>query len=427
MALGDTTTLDFMMAKVYSSEGYIAPYERAKARFFDSCKDFKNGGAITGSGFNFVIRTKGSHSNGFVAESADFPTYVAPDGLNAEVDNCQWGGTVAWSEYAMRVIRDKGVIGAADVIADHVKLVMSEHGSLMNRGSLGDSTARLAVIQTTTDTLTTFVARNPENVFQLREGMRVDFVDSSGVKQGATETIDTINDATRTVTIGSARTLTAGWGVVQAGNTLLGMNGLRGTADDGTYQAVIYGLTKATDVEVKGQVLDATSGTQSISTSLLRKGCGQVKRKVELVPDVFWCNDGVLSAYQDHLEPSRIFTSGPGQLHDLKNGNAAKTVFVYGGKAIPFEVDNDLPARELFMFPKELWRKHIASPTNWIGDGTKENGSSSPIFLQATAASGTGYSLAKYAGVYGFGNLACLQPKGTLVIRSIADSELAGD
>lgn len=421
--LNDTTTLSYVMATVYSQEKYIAPHERQKARFWDSAQELKDGGEITGSGFKFVIETKGSHANGSVAESADFPEYTAPAGLVAEVDNVQWASSLAFSEYAIRVIKDRGVIGARNVIADGVRRTMREHGMLMNRLSLGASTARIAVVDATTDTLTTFVARKPEHTRQLREGMQIDFVDSSGVKQGATETIDTINHETATVTIGSNRTLTAGWGVVQKGTSLLGMSGLRGTVDDGTYQATIYGLTKSSDVEVKGQVLDATSGTQTITEALIRKGCSRIEDLVDLTPDVAWCNQSVVNAHLDQLTGQRLFAVTGAGVPSYDTGNKAKIGFTYNGKFVPFEVDRDLPVREMFLFPKELWRKHITSPTNWVGDGTKEGGSSAPILLQATAASGTGYSLAKHAGLYGTGNIACLQPKGTLVIRSIAVSD----
>lgn len=423
MALGSTSTLSYIMATVYSQEKYIAPHERQKARFWDAAQELKDGGEITGSGFKFVIETKGSHANGSVAESADIPTYEAPVGLVAEVDNIQWASGLSFSEYALRVIKEKGVIGARNVIADGVRRTMREHGMLMNRLSLGASTARIAVVDATTDTLTTFVARMPEHTRQLREGMRIDFVDSSGVKQGATETIDTINHETRTVTIGSNRTLTAGWGVVQAGSTLLGMSGLRGTVDDGTYQTVIYGLTKATDVEVKGQVLDATAGTQTISEALVRKGCSRIEDMIDIGPDEAWCNQSVVNAYLDQLTPSRIFSVSGSGVPSYDTGNKAKQGFTYNGKFVEFKVDRDLPVRELFLTPRELWRKHLTAKTNWVGDGTGENGSSSPVFLQATAASGTGYSLAKHGGLYGAGALACLQPKGTLVIRSIAVSD----
>ena len=107
--------------------------------------------------------------------------------------------------------------------------------------------------------------------------------------------------------------------------------------------------------------------------------------------------------------------------------NLQEIGFQHNGRFIPFKIESDLPARELFILTKNLFRRHVLRKANWIGDNIGPDGSPTAVLMQAPASAGQTYSLQKVAGMLWAGNLAHLQPKANTVINEISDEELAGD
>jgi hypothetical protein len=429
-----TSTFAGLLVETFSRDRVFAPFERSMAKFHASTMDWDDE-PPTGRGRTFGIRTKDAHSTGTVSEAAgSTPTLRQPEILQANIDAVQCVGVCGWTELMMSTGQGLGTLGP-DVISDHIEMTTRNVMQLLNRMSLGHGTARLAVVQDTTVAATTFICRNPEHVLQLRENMTIDWydTDTGGSKQGITETIDEIDFETRTVTIGNARSLTAGWGVYQALTSAISTYGiapfgLRAWADNGELTSAIGGITRSGNPGVNANVLTTATGTQPYSEKLMRKGINRIFFACGMEPDEAWTNKGVISEHLNHLVGDRRFTLNPGEnTPKYRIGYREEEIgFQTGGTFIPFKCEGDFVDRELIFIRKPLFRRHQLRAVNWIGDDSGVDGVARAVLLQLPA-SGGGYELSKVAIQLGMTNYGNRMPKSICRISNIADEELAGD
>jgi hypothetical protein len=434
MAATSTSNFSGLLVETFSRDRVFAPFERSLAKFHSSTQSWEDEPPL-GRGRTFGIRTKDAHSTGTVSEAAgSTPTLRQPEILQANVDAIQCVGVCGWTELMMSAGQGLGSLGP-DVISDHIEMTTRNTMQLLNRMSLGHGTGRLAAVQDTTVTLTTFVARNPEHVLQLRDNMTIDFynLDTGGAKQGATETISEIDFETRTVTIGNARSLTAGWGVYQALTSAISTYGiapfgLRAWADNGELTSSIAGITRSGNPGVNANVLTTSSGTQPYSEKLMRKGINRIFFACGMEPDEAWTNKGIISEHLNHLVGDRRFTLNPGEnVPKYRIGYREEEIgFQTGGSFIPFKCEGDFVDRELIFIRKPMFRRHQLRNVNWIGDDSGTDGVARAVLLQLPA-SGGGYELSKIAILLGMGNYGNRMPKSICRISNIADEELAGD
>lgn len=434
MAATATSTFAGLLVETFSRDRVFAPFERSLAKFHDSTQDWTNEEPL-GKGRTFGIRTKDAHSVGSVSEAnGTTPTLRQPEVLQANVDAVQIVGAVGWTELMLSAGRGLGSLGP-DVLTDHIDMVTRNMTQAINRLSLGHGTARLAVVEAGTVTATTFVCRNPEHILQLRNNMTIDFydTDTGGSKQGATETISDIDFDTRTVTIGNARSLTAGWGVYQALTSAISTYGvapfgLRAWADNGTLTSTIAGITRSSNPGVNANVIQAASGTLLYSEKLIRKAVNRAFFSCGMEPDEAWTNKGIISEHVNHLVGDRIFTLGPGDnIPKYRIGHDEMQIgFQNGGNFIPYKCEGDLPDREIIFTKKSMFRRHQLRPMNWIGDDSGVDGVAKAMLLQLPA-SGGGYELSKVAMLLAMVNYGNRMPKSIVKVATIADEELAGD
>jgi hypothetical protein len=256
--------------------------------------------------------------------------------------------------------------------------------------------------------------------------------DTGGSLQGAVETIQSINFEARTFVIGNARTLTAGWGIYKATSTTateygIVPMGLRGINDNGTLAATLFTQTRSSNPILNATVLTATA-LQSYSEKLVAKGIDRVGFANDMDPDEIWTNKGIVREHYAHLSGNRMWTLGPGgEVPQYPIGARGAPKFVHGDKEIPFKVDRDLPARELHIICRSLYRKHVLRKPSWVGDGVGADGSVSPVLMQAPGTGSNTYALQKVAGMVGFLNFGHLMPIAGCAITNIADEHLGGD
>ena len=428
MAVLSTSTVAGALAHTYNYENYLAPHERMMTKFWDTVQDFEDGGEPVGADRSWEIVTSDSHAATTGAEGADLPAFAAPSSIQATISAIQHMSSVAWSELLLAVGKSPGTVTKVNIIDRYVEMTTRNFYQMLNRMTLGHSTGRLAVVETTTSSSTSFVCRNPEGVLQLRVGLPVGFydTDTGGTLQGSANTITAINFETRTCTITSA-SLTAGWGVYRTGTYGLGMVGLRGVADNTALVTTIYGKSRATYPSLNATVLTAGGGTQAYSEKLVRKGLNRIFFKVGVEADEIWCNQGIIGEHLNHLTGNRVFQVTGDGVPSYQIGHKDESIaFVHNGKKIPFKIESDLPARELIAIYKPWFRRHILRKPSWIGDDVGPEGSSTPVLLQVPGTTNT-YATSKIAGLLAFMALGHLQPAGTCSVREIADEELAGD
>lgn len=436
MAVTTTSNLANVLVRQYSQDDYFAPFEQNATPFLDRVESFKNE-TPSGQGLYFRLWLQDSHAAGSTAEGGDLPAVGQPIAQQGSITPIELYSSFGLSERMLSAGSKGGALQAVDVITDQVNMATRNLLFEVNRQTLtGHGSGRLAAIDTTTSSLTTFVCRLPEHVLQLRSGMKIDFydTDTAGSKQGATETIQSINFETRTVTIGSSRSLTAGWGVYRAISTSVSTygvctNGLRGIADNGTLNTTIFGITRTSFPDVNATVLTAGGGTQAYSEKLVRKAINRAffvggNSK----PDEIWTNQGIVSEHLNHTTPDRVYmVNGGGSVPDYKIGTTGAPQYSHNGQTLTFMVDGVLPSREFIVISRDYFRKHILRSTSWLADGAGAEGASGPFGFQSPASSGQNYAASKVYSIGWMGNLGCRMPKGLVRVTEVADEELAGD
>lgn len=432
MAFLTTTGFANILTVAYNREKYIAPHERFMTPFYDSVEDFADGGKPLGRQRSFFVQTGNSHSYSYVAESGNYADYTASTGLEAYVVAKEIEATLKMSTLMQLSGQGEGMMVQSDIIDQQVKSTTQDLMTALDLFTLANDAGRIAVVDATVATSSTFTAALPQSVFMLRKNQLLDFYTGSSVgEQG--KKVGYVNYSTRLVTFASGVTLnaTAGDGVYIQNSYGTGIFGLRAIVDDGTDAGTtIFGITRSTSPEVNATLINPGDGLQTYSEELVRQGCVTAKMQVGVAPDAMWCNEGVVAAHFASLTGNRVFTVGNGDSGVPKyrgGGNVDQAGVYFDGKLIPFKVDNNLPARELSLVHTPYFRRHVLKPPNWLGDNIGPEGAASPFFLQSPASSGQGYASAKIAGMNAFLNIANLQPRSCVRITGIADTLLAGD
>lgn len=430
MAFLSTTGFANILTTTYNRESFIAPHERFMTPFYNSVEDFPDGGKPLGASRKFFVSTGNPHSYSYVAEGGDYPDYTAATGLQASVTAKEIAATLKMTSLMQLAGSGEGSIVEMDVIDQQVKATAQDLMTALNFFTLANSAGKIAEVEATVATSSTFTAALPQSVFMLRKNQVLDFY--TAATPGETDkVVSFVNYKTRVVTITTTVNATAGDGVYIANSYNPGIFGLREMADDGTDGATtIFGITRSSSPEVNAYLLTAGDGLQSYSEELVRQGCIMAKMQVGVAPDAIWCNEGIVAAHFASLTGNRLFTVAVGDSGVPKyrgGGNVDQAGIYFDGKLLPFKVDNNLPAREFILCHSPYFRRHVLKPPNWWGDGIGPEGTSAPYFLQSPASSGQGYASAKVAGMNAFINLANLQPRSIVRVKDVADSVLASD
>ena len=218
-------------------------------------------------------------------------------------------------------------------------------------------------------------------------------------------------------------TLTAGWGVYLEGRFGLGINGLRGLIDDGTYTTTIHGQTRADYPSALNSVVqNVYSGGNRVELTqdMLDKGVNQVRfngGKIEF----FYGNTGVNNTFcRSNVtlrQHNQISGKGPFKTELGQDGFGSYTHY---GRSIPFHEpdDNCLPGM-LYGFQKGILRKHVASPIKFMmKDGA--------IWSRAIGAAGrpvTGYQAVAKAQM----NIGIEKPSWAMLINGLRDRGVGRD
>lgn len=426
------TTSNFanILTVTYSREKFIAPHERFMAKFYDKTKDFPDGGKPLGRQRSFFIKTGNSHSGGYVAEGGNYYDYTAPTGLEAYVVAKEIAYSLKMTTLMQLSGQGEGMMVQMDIVDEEVKSTTQDLMLGLNRATLTNSNNRLAVLEATVATSNTFTAALPQSGFMFRMNMLIDFYTASTPGETGKK-VAFFNPQTRLVTLASGVTVnaTAGDHIYQSGSYGQGIFGLRAIVDDGTdSETTIFGITRSGNPQVNATLLSGSGGYQSYSEALVRNGCIAAKMRVGVAPDAMWCNDGIFSAHVASLTGNRLFTVSVGEgVPNYKAGaNVANSGIEYDGKMLGWNIDNDLPAEELYLIHTPYFRRHVLKPPNWWGDGVGPEGTPTPQFLQSPASTGQGYASAKIAGQNTFFNMANRQPASCVRITNIADPNFSG-
>lgn len=384
-----SATLVNELLRIYSKDSLFEPTERLQTRFWDDLEEADDE-RPGGSGLRFRIIGAMGYSVGNPAEAGDFSDHTPRTQVEGTVAGAQIDSVVQVSTKFLEMAKDDGSYSGDaenEAIVETTKQLFIYADLLMG---VGHGTGQLAIVDSSVTASTTVTCALPEGCFQLRRGMTIDFanLDSGGTVQITGVQILDRNVRTRVITLDTAVTVTAGWGIYKAsvyGNPI--PNGMRNIIDRGDFASTIFGLSRvAPNTFLNSIVLDNNGSIQDFSEELVRDLLDQITQEQDMVPTQLRCNTGIIGEYLRVTVPDRIYTVGPKESTPSyqMGANQEKLAFTYGDLNIPFRPDRNLPARELYAMHRPSWRKHTLRKADWV------RAKGGPIFnLQPANAGGT--------------------------------------
>ena len=427
MAAQTTTTLDETLVRLFSRDKLFEPCERSERRFYDDMEDAEDE-RPGGAGLYFEIIGATGKAVGNPAEGGDWTAPRTRLGVQCSVTSAQIDVSFEISSKFLEAAAGEGSF-RGDAETDAIMEATADLFDYADRLlGVGHGTGRLAIVDVTV-TGTTITCRLPERAFQLRPNQPIDFVntDTGGTVQ-ASRTITDINYAAGTFQVNSSVSVTAGWGVYQAdvyGNPM--PNGLRMIVDDGDFASSIFGQSRtAPNTFLNSVVMDGNGGLQDYDEHLNAELCDRISWGNKFIPTEQRCNLGIIGEWRRSTTPDRIFMDNgkpfkpnTGSNHGDDNGQNGPA-FIYGTHRIPFVVDKNLPARELYALHKPSWRKHVLRKADWI----KKGGS---ILHQKPAAGGETYAHAVVANQMMDMTISCRKLNAQGKLSNLRDRGAAGD
>lgn len=420
MAVSATTNLSNSLRRTYA-DAYFKAFQDDFTPLLDEleeCKDAPTRG--TGWYFPFYFRTPQNWR--VAAEGGAQGNTKQRSEVQGTVLPVEW---LAWMQITelLKLMGTKEAAWNGGELNRQMKETVTDITKGMQRMfTMSHGTGRLAVVNAATVTTNTFVAKLDEGVNALMEGDEIEFydLDSGGSIQGASTTVDKINRQTRTVTFtGSARSLTADWGVYKAGDYGRGCNGFQNLIDNGVFADDHHGQSRATYDKLKAQVRDPGTPT-ALTEEAMRQICDDIYVAGGEV-DAIQCNVGVLNSFFDIAAGDRRYnmegTKGGTTKFNLgyKEGDA---LFSYDRGSMVIKKNVNMPHRTMWFYSmKTAFMKHTLRKLGWLD----ENGS----LLRMTPGT-SGYVTSWSAYMYAAVNISCPYPIWNGALRNILDQR-AGD
>jgi hypothetical protein len=386
----DLTALSDTLKNVYG-QGLTNQFEDEKTTYNQFPKSERK---PKGLGYVFGLRYARAQSVGGRGESQ-----AMPPPLVGKFDN----GTIT-PRYIYGVIRMTGpAISAAkgdsaafvDGLADSVEDIYNSLVVDLNRQCHGDGFGLLATLSAASDALTTsattwtITCDNDVGVKYLKEGMIVDFFNSTAIDESAVASrISSVDPFTKTAEMEyndgtykaihplaaahdytiATDTVASGSYVVRMGaraathattNTPYEITGLDGLFDDGTLLATFENITVATYPKWKANVLGNNSVNRELSIDLMLQACDLTRVQAGKAATVIRMGLGQRRKYAALLSPDVRFAPG-----ELKGGYETLT-FSAGDGSVKMVIDPDTQPNKMYFHPEGAIQKYEMEALGW--------------------------------------------------------------
>jgi hypothetical protein len=406
------------------SEEFMEAQTNLKAPLLKKIETIKKQ-SQNGKSFDWEFAFNTPQVLGSPGEGSAVPTKRARVSVAGSVNVARFAGGFDISDVLESVGTGKGTWngdaikrGAREAIDD-----VTKHQNRIYAGTHG--TGRLAQVEATTDTLTTFVGKLPLGVLLLRKNMSIQVydADTSGTQRGSGSlTITKIVPSTRTVTVSSAITLTADDHVYISGDygSARMPNGLRGIVDDGTNLTSLHGVSRSTYEEMKSVVLGASGVKRDLTEDLYIDLAHGVRQKSGQQIDLLVMNWGQVAKHLKFVRADRRFNVNGGGVIKGDVGYKDLPTFYLPGGNVEILASEDVAPREIYGLTTSQLRRIQNKKLGWYEPNPGQ------MFQQTIATGGAGYAFAKEANLLALENLATYMPGAHGRIEDLNDKQLCG-
>lgn len=417
----DTRALVTDALKVVYADDILDWYLDANADLWKNVfSKAKNYGPAIGRDLTWKIPLQSPNNVSIPAEGAQIPVSknavylqgavrLSQHVVDFEISNVlaaigQGGG--AWKS----ILKEEMDTAMTDLTKNINRITASSHG-----------TGRIGQVNATTSSATTFVGKLPFGTLLIRPRMLLDIrsAESSGTARltanGTADLVSKVVSSTRTVTLGTAVSLTADDHIYLRGAYGSTPNGLLNLIDDTND---IHGHARSTYEELKSYVLGNSGTVRALTEDLLFQCVFGVSQQSGMTPDTAVSNEGMVIEWYQITRPDRRYNT-PTAIGQA--GAKEKPVFNYGPNTLTFEVCKDVRPRTIFGFPKSVLRRVGDDRPKWLPqfDGI-------PGLALDGDGDASGYALSQVHVAAMLTNVATMQPNACFRLDDVSDLLLCG-
>jgi len=356
------------LLRVYDRSKLFEPCERLETRFWDDIKEADDV-APRGSAFYFRVIGGLGYGVGNPADGGSFSTARTREEVQCYVNEARIDSVVQVTQSFLDASKDDGSFSGdaeAEVIIEAAKQLYYYADALMG-ATFGDGA--LAEVEGTVDTSATVTLAWPSGAYNLRKNMTIDIVESTGTAAVSAGVIDSINYRTPSIVLTATVNIPSdGAKVYMTGQYGLTFpNGLLNIVDDGDLASTIFGVTRA-NAPYLNAIEDSGSGSlDDLEEDALDRFLDTIGYGASDHPTELRSNAGMAAAFKKLLTKDRVFQiSGRGVIGGVGGANQEELAFVHNSVKMPWKVDRNLPARQVFALHKPSFRKHTLHKADWF-------------------------------------------------------------
>lgn len=365
---------------LYDRESTLEPMERSKDLFWKLMKAVPNS-APGGLGLTFTVVGAKGHGVGAPGETGDWSKAHTRQQTSCTVTSAQLDSVVEVSQRYQDAAQGQGSFtGSADddLVLEAMDSLLSWADTHMGAGG---GTGKLGTVDANVAVDNVIVCDLPDGVYKFRPNMPIEFVDGAGVVQVQSVIVD-IDYQAQTLTLEDNVTVTAGWLIFKAdtyGGTF--PNGTLNLIDDGRVASTIYDKTRTDFPYLNATIVD--NGGVDYSDEALDKLLTQITFHQDLIPTLIRSNQGMAMEYKArHVSDLQFLQQPSGPPPDYVGGmNTDNLAYVFGTTKIPWKIDRNLPARNIYAHYMPSWGRCVLREPDWVKMGNQN-------FLLKPAAGG---------------------------------------
>lgn len=372
--MANYTTSQQSLIRVFDRTKLFEPCEREEKRFWDDMKEADDVKPL-GQGLYFRIIGALGHGVGNPAEAGSWSTPRTPIEVQALVQGARMDSVVEVSQDFIDASEGEGSFsgdGEAEVIMNCTRSLF-QYADIMFGSCAADG--KLATVNGAVSTSQTVQLAWPDGAYKLRPNQPVDFYNAGTSTTSATNVlILSIDYANAILTMATTVNLTDLDEVYQQGvfgNTF--PNGIKNLVSDGDFGTTVYGLARATYPFLNAYVDDGSSpALDDFSEDAIRAVLNQVRNNQGKTPTQLRSNSGMAAAYTAELLKDRTFmVTGRGTPGGMGGINQEELAFTFDAQKLPWKIDRNLPARNVYALYWPGFRQHTLRPADWFryGDG----------------------------------------------------------
>lgn len=364
------TTAQASLTRVFDRSKLFEPAERSEKRFWDKIKEATDIKPL-GEGLYFRIVGSLGHGVGNPTEGGSYSVARTPVEIQCLVQGARIDSVVEVTPDFLAASQGDGSFsgdGEAEVIMNATLSLFSYADALMGACS---NDGKLGTVNGAVTTSANVQLAWPDGAYKFRPHQHVDFYLSG------TTTSDLLDQEILAIDYQNAILVMAATVNLSDGDEVYNQgvygstfpNGVKNIVSDGDFGSTLYTKSRAQYPFLNAYVDDGSgsAGGDDFTEQSLRILLDQIRYNQSKQPTVLRSNAGMAGAFGDTQVKDRVFVLNGAQTPGGVGGiDQESLAFVYAAQKLKWDVDRNLPARQVYALWWEGFRRHTLIKPDWF-------------------------------------------------------------